>query len=55
MELNPNKIVYVSCNPETLVNDLQAMTKFYRITDIQAVDMFPHTPHVETVVKLAHK
>ncbi len=50
----PQKIVYVSCNPETLARDLQFLTrKGYRVKKIQGVDMFPHTEHVETVVLLS--
>lgn len=49
--LSPRKIVYVSCNPETLQRDLLYLTKNgYKVRKIQPVDMFPHTDHVETVV-----
>ena len=51
--LAPKKIVYVSCNPETLARDLNYFLKNgYRPRRIQPVDMFPHTDHVETVVLL---
>ena len=51
--LSPQKIVYVSCNPETLQRDLDYITKkHYKVTAIQPVDMFPHTTHIETVVTL---
>ena len=52
-----NEIIYVSCNPATLVRDLELMTatEKYEITDIRAVDMFPHTHHIETVVRLVKK
>ena len=47
----PATAVYVSCNPETLARDLKRIaTHGYAATSIQPVDMFPHTPHVETVV-----
>lgn len=52
--LAPEKIVYISCNPETQARDLSYLTrKGYRVRRIQPVDMFPHTEHVETVVLLA--
>ena len=52
--LAPARVVYVSCDPETLARDLGVLTKRgYRVQRIQPVDMFPHTEHVETVVKLA--
>ena len=51
--LAPNKIVYVSCNPETLARDLYFLTKNgYKAEKIQPVDMFPYTKHVECVVQL---
>lgn len=53
VELSPEKIVYISCNPETLARDLSFITrKGYRVKKIQPVDMFPHTEHVETVALL---
>ena len=48
----PNRIVYVSCNPATQARDLQLMDDHYKVTAVQPVDMFPHTPHVENVVLL---
>ena len=53
--LAPEKIVYISCNPETQARDLSYLTrKGYKVRRIQPVDMFPHTEHVETVVLLTH-
>ena len=48
----PKDIVYVSCNPATQARDLSLLDTKYKITAIQPVDMFPHTHHVENVVKL---
>ncbi len=54
--LSPKKVVYVSCNPETLARDLSCLVKNgYKVTAVQGVDMFPHTEHVETVVRLEKK
>ncbi len=51
---NAQKIVYVSCNPETLARDVALLTRnCYKISKIQPVDMFPHTTHVETVVLMS--
>ncbi len=56
VKLSPKRVVYISCNPETLANDLIALTKAgYRVKKIQPVDMFPYTSHVETVVSLTRK
>ncbi len=53
LSLSPEKIVYVSCNPETLSRDLFALRKGgYKVKKIQPVDMFPFTDHVENVVCL---
>ncbi len=48
----PKKIVYVSCNPATQARDLKILCEQYELVDIQPVDMFPHTMHVENVVSL---
>ena len=48
----PDRIVYVSCNPATQARDLQDMDEQYKVAEVQPVDMFPHTPHVENVVLL---
>ena len=48
----PQKIVYVSCNPATQARDLSLLSEKYEVTKVQPVDMFPHTHHVENVVLL---
>ena len=54
--MKPKRVVYVSCNPETLARDLTHLTRRgWKAVKIQPVDMFPHTEHVETVVLLSHK
>lgn len=54
LTLSPKRVVYVSCNPETLRRDLVFLSKNgYRVRKIQPVDMFPHTKHVETVVLMS--
>ena len=47
LKIKPKKVVYISCNPATLVRDLAKMEDVYNIGDIQPVDMFPYTSHVE--------
>lgn len=51
LKMNPDRIVYVSCNPATLARDL-LLLKGYELQKVTAVDMFPRTHHVESVVKL---
>ena len=46
------KVIYVSCNPETLARDIKYLSKLYEVKYVQPVDMFPMTAHVETVVEL---
>ena len=52
LRAHPERIVYVSCNPATQARDLALMDAEYQVVQVQPVDMFPHTPHVENVVLL---
>lgn len=52
LNARPAVIVYVSCNPATQARDLALLDRLYKVTDVQPVDMFPHTHHVENVVRL---
>ena len=55
LKMRPEKIVYVSCNPATLARDLGMMKEAYQVTEIQPVDMFPHTFHIESVASLRRR
>jgi len=55
LRLKPQKIVYVSCDPETLARDVALLCCAYEIKRVQPVDMFPQTFHIETVVSLIYK
>ncbi len=55
LKIKPSRIVYVSCNPDTLARDLKVLSQMYFIKEIQPVDMFPHTLHVECVAGLVLK
>lgn len=55
LEAKPERIVYVSCNPASQARDLAMMSEAYEITEVQPVDMFPHTMHVENVCALKRK
>jgi 23S rRNA (uracil1939-C5)-methyltransferase len=52
LEIQAEKVIYVSCNPATQARDLNLLSEKYHITAIQPVDMFPHTLHIENVVAL---
>jgi 23S rRNA (uracil1939-C5)-methyltransferase len=52
IESEADRIVYVSCNPATQARDIEILSASYKVKKVQAVDMFPHTQHVESVVLL---
>ncbi|SDL85840.1 23S rRNA (uracil(1939)-C(5))-methyltransferase RlmD [Halarsenatibacter silvermanii] len=52
LDSSPSAVVYVSCNPGTLARDISRLSTSFRLEKIEAVDMFPHTHHVETAVLL---
>jgi 23S rRNA (uracil1939-C5)-methyltransferase len=52
LELGTERIIYVSCNPATMARDLGEMRREYHVAEIQPVDMFPQTFHVEAIAKL---
>ena len=55
-KFDSKEIVYISCNPKTLVLDLVEFKKYgYEVEKVKCMDMFPNTPHVETIVKLYKK
>lgn len=54
LAMGPKRVVYISCNPDTLARDLRTLSVGgYRVITAQPVDMFPHTEHIETVVLLS--
>ncbi len=55
LALLPKKIIYISCNPATMARDIGQMTNYYELVEIQPIDMFPHTYHIEAVAKLCLK
>lgn len=55
LKLGSEKIVYVSCNPATLARDILALKDAYDVEEVQPVDMFPHTFHIESVARLIKK
>ena len=52
LRLQPQRLIYISCNPLTQIEDLRHLASGYRLTSFQSYDMFPHTPHLETLALL---
>ncbi|MDD5688047.1 MAG: 23S rRNA (uracil(1939)-C(5))-methyltransferase RlmD [Elusimicrobia bacterium] len=52
LKIQPQNIIYTSCNPATLARDIKILSQKYKLVEIQPVDMFPQTAHVECVAKL---
>ncbi|MBU4315284.1 23S rRNA (uracil(1939)-C(5))-methyltransferase RlmD [Patescibacteria group bacterium] len=52
IKAKPQTIIYVSCNYKNFARELVMLQEFYKVTAMRAIDMFPHTPHVELVTKL---
>ena len=55
LKIKPVKLVYISCNPATMVRDIAKLEEVYEVKKIQPVDMFPYTSHVECVTVLQLK
>jgi 23S rRNA (uracil1939-C5)-methyltransferase len=55
VELTPRALLYISCNPAQFVRELPALLEAYDLHDVSAVDLFPHTDHVELVAELVRK
>ena len=55
LKIEPQKVIYISCNPATLARDLKMLEEKYNIEKIQPVDMFPYTSHCEVVTLLELK
>ncbi|ACL06540.1 RNA methyltransferase, TrmA family [Desulfatibacillum aliphaticivorans] len=55
MAMAPSKMVYISCNPTTLARDLELLSETYSVEEVQPIDMFPHTHHIEAVARLVKK
>ena len=55
LEIMPDRIVYISCNPASLARDVALLSENYKLIEVQPVDMFPHTYHVEAVANLERR
>jgi len=50
--LLPKRIIYISCNPSTLARDITLLKEWYTLKEVQLIDLFPHTYHIESVARL---
>jgi 23S rRNA (uracil1939-C5)-methyltransferase len=55
LKIKPQRMVYVSCNPATQARDIALLTPLYSVKEVQPVDMFPHTHHVENIALLVRQ
>ena len=55
LAISPARIIYVSCNPATMARDLSMIKDSYTILEVQPIDMFPHTYHIESVARIERK
>lgn len=55
LEITSKRIVYISCNPATQARDIELLSEKYEVIEVTPVDMFPHTPHIESVALLQLK
>jgi len=55
LEIQPERIIAVSCNPASLARDAALLFDAYNLAAVQPIDLFPHTPHVECVVRFDRK
>ena len=52
LSVHPRKIIYVSCNPATLARNLKDLKRAYHVVTVIPFDLFPNTPHVESITVL---
>jgi 23S rRNA (uracil1939-C5)-methyltransferase len=52
LQFLPDKIIYISCNPATLARDIALLKERYRVEEVQPIDLFPNTYHIESIVRL---
>jgi 23S rRNA (uracil1939-C5)-methyltransferase len=52
LKLLPGRIIYISCNPSTLARDIALLKEVYKLEEVQPIDLFPNTYHIESVARL---